>query len=750
MDENPPEPEPGTISDYEGNIYKTVVIGKKTWMAENLRNTHLANGERIPEFKTPSEWTSATTAGFSWRNNDEASYKIPYGALYNGYALISTSLCPSGYHMPLTKDFFAMLNYVGSWAVLGGKMKEEGTQHWAAPNAGATNSSGYTMLPGGYRSGEGSAGFYELGRGGYLWLFPYYDPDPGGPWYWGFSKDKEGVDFGTSGMNTGFSVRCVKDDDETIFSSVTTNTVTNVTSRTADLTGSCVGAAVGARGFIWNNQMDIYASGLHSEIWYNNIEMGTGFSATLTDLFPNTTYYVKAYAKDAQGTKFGEVLTFKTLKDPEAMGTVQDVEGNTYKTVEIGNQTWMAENLKTTKYADGTPLEFGNTKTSDKKYYFIYDNDPEYKEKYGLLYSWFGAINSNDAIHYQKGGQGVCPSGWHIPDKEEKDELISFLGGPAMAAGKLKESGFEHWISPNTDATNESDFSGRGAGIYTHLAEMLDGYGFASKNKFTAYWTSEIFQGNDFPYPAPFGLNYLYNDLYSPIDIYCGASVRCLKDRPVTLQKDLVAWYPFNGYADDKSGKEHGGEVHGSTLTMDRFGQEKKAYHFDGSSYIEVRDHFDMDFNPSTSFSIACWIKLENKEGDYMTVLEKAIQNYIGYGISVGSGKDPYVVFTIISDKQEAALYKPDSPPINDGAWHFVVAIVNREEKSMKLYQDGDLLSELTVDAAREFDLSTNASFKMGKSDLGYFFKGDLDDVRVYRRVLQEPEIKELYHENGY
>jgi hypothetical protein len=319
-----------------------------------------------------------------------------------------------------------------------------------------------------------------------------------------------------------------------------------------------------------------------------------------------------------------------------------------------------------------------------------------------------------------------------------------------MAAGKLKESGFEHWISPNTDATNETDFSGRGAGIYTHLAEMLDGYGFASKNKFTAYWTSEIFQGNDFPYPAPFGLNYLYNDLYSPIDIYCGASVRCLKDRPVTLQKDLVAWYPFNGYADDKSGKEHGGEVHGSTLTMDRFGQEKKAYHFDGSSYIEVRDHFDMDFNPSTSFSIACWIKLENKEGDYMTVLEKAIQNYIGYGISVGSGKDPYVVFTIISDKQEAALYKPDSPPINDGAWHFVVAIVNREEKSMKLYQDGDLLSELTVDAAREFDLSTNASFKMGKSDLGYFFKGDLDDVRVYRRVLQEPEINELYHENGY
>ena len=753
MDDNPPEPEPGTIRDYEGNTYKTVVIGKKTWMAENLRNTHLANGERIPEFKTASEWTSATTAGFSWRNNDEAAYKIPYGALYNSYALISTSLCPSGYHMPLAKDFFAMLNYVGSWAVLGGKMKEEGTQHWAAPNAGATNSSGFTMLPGGYRSGEGSAGFYELGRGGYLWLFPYYDPDPGGPWYWGFSKDKAGVDFGTSGMNTGFSVRCVKDDEETLFSSVTTNTVTNVTPRTAVLTGSCIGAAVGARGFRWNNHMDIYASELHSEIWYNNIESGTGFCDTLTDLFPNTTYYVKAYAQDAQGKKYGEVLTFKTLKDPDAMGTVQDVEGNTYKTVKIGAQTWMAENLKATKYADGTPLKKGTRSSgANGKYYYVFDEDSTYKDTYGLLYSWFGATNSENSVHYLKGGQGVCPSGWHIPDKEDKDELIGFLGGPAVAAGKLKESGFEHWISPNTGATNESDFSGRGAGIYTHLVDMLDGYGFASKNKFTAYWTSEIFQGYDFQYPALFGLNYLYNDLYSPIDIYCGASVRCLQDRPVTLQKDLVAWYPFNGYASDKSGRENGGEEHGSTLTMDRFGQENKAYHFDGNSYIDARVRYpsDLDFNPATSFSIACWIRLEDKEGDDMTVLEKGIQNYKGYRISVDSGKDPYVIFTIIYDREEASVYKPLYLPINDGAWHFVVAIVNRDEKSMKLYQDGVLLSEITVDAAADFDLSSNASFKMGTGDLGNFFRGDLDDVRVYRRALQEAEIKELYHENGF
>jgi hypothetical protein len=316
-----------------------------------------------------------------------------------------------------------------------------------------------------------------------------------------------------------------------------------------------------------------------------------------------------------------------------------------------------------------------------------------------------------------------------------------------MAAGKLKESGFEHWISPNTDATNESDFSGRGAGIFTHIEDMLDGYGFADKDKFTAYWTSEIFHG-----PSLFGLNYLYNDLYSPIDIYCGASVRCLQDRPVTLQKNLVAWYPFNGYPGDASGKENGGEAHGCTLTMDRFGQENKAYHFDGKSYIDARLRYpsDLDFDASTSFSIAVWIMLANKEGDYMTILEKGIQNYAGFRISVGSGKDPYVIFSISHDREEIALSKPLYLPINDDAWHFVTAIVNREEKCMKLYQDGDLLSELTVDAARDFNLSWDASFKMGTGDFGNFFKGDLDDVRVYRRALQDAEIKELYHENGF
>ena len=747
----PPDPGSGTVTDYEGNTYKTVVIGNQKWMAENLRNTHLANGQAIPEVTSASVWDTLYTPGYSWRNNDEATYKIPYGALYNWYALNATSLCPSGFHVPSEKDMLILETFLGGRPISGGKLKEEGLRHWDGPNTGASNITGFAMLPGGYREGSGTAGFYELGRGGYLWT-SVVENAGSGPWYWGFNKDYEQTDRGWTLLTTGLSVRCLEDDASEGIPEVHRSEIMNITSTSAEGTGSCLASSLFARGICWNTEGDPDTTDSHTEIWFNN--KSWWFTGRMDGLMPHTTYYVRAYAVNSKGIGYSEPVSFTTLPDTSGEETITDIDGNIYKTVQIGNQTWMAENLKATKYADGTPLEKGTRLSRAMgKYYYVYDEDPAYKDTYGLLYSWFGAINSDNEVHYQKGGQGVCPSGWHIPDKEDRDELIAFLGGPAVAAGKLKETGFEYWISPNTDATNESGFTGRGAGIYTHIVDMLEGYGFASKDKFTAYWTSEIFEGIDFSHPAPFGLNYLYNNIYSPIDIYCGASVRCLKDRPFTLQKDLVAWYPLNGNSqntDDLSGKEHGGEVHGSTLTMDRFGRDNQAYHFDGSSYIEVRDHPDLDFNPSTSFSIACWIRLANKEGDFMTVLEKGKQNYTAYRISVSSGKDPYVIFTISRDKEEASLYKPFYLPINDGAWHFVAAIVNREEKSMKLYQDGDLLTELTVDAAGEFDLSSDASFKMGTGDFGYFFKGDLDDVRVYRRVLQDAEIKELYHENGY
>lgn len=133
---------------------------------------------------------------------------------------------------------------------------------------------------------------------------------------------------------------------------------------------------------------------------------------------------------------------------------IMDIDGNTYKTVTIGNQVWMAENLKTTKYNDGTgitlvtdPIAWGNLSTSA---YCWYENNREsFGEIYGALYNCY-------AVETGK----LCPSGWRVPSQGEWTTLIDYAGGISVAGGNLKETGTVHWQSPNTDATNEFGFTG--------------------------------------------------------------------------------------------------------------------------------------------------------------------------------------------------------------------------------------------------------------------------------------------------
>lgn len=145
--------------------------------------------------------------------------------------------------------------------------------------------------------------------------------------------------------------------------------------------------------------------------------------------------------------------------------SLKDIDGNVYKTVTIGTQVWMAENLRTTKYNDGTPILniTGNSELSEPSYYW-YDNDATTnKETYGALYNWYVVNAAND------GGKNVCPTGWHIPTVAEWTTLITYLGGESVAGGKLKETGTIHWNSPNAGATNESGFTALPSG--NHLSD---------------------------------------------------------------------------------------------------------------------------------------------------------------------------------------------------------------------------------------------------------------------------------------
>jgi uncharacterized protein (TIGR02145 family) len=162
--------------------------------------------------------------------------------------------------------------------------------------------------------------------------------------------------------------------------------------------------------------------------------------------------------------------------------TVTDIDGNLYSTVTIGTQIWMAENLKTTKYKDGTPInDTGNTvwrgRFAPTDYCWFNNDSASYAQTYGALYSWSTVETGN-----------LCPAGWHVPTHAEWTTLTEYLGGESVAGGKLKETGTTHWYSPNTGATNETGFTALPGGC-------LSGGTFGNIGYFGIWWSVTEGQG---------------------------------------------------------------------------------------------------------------------------------------------------------------------------------------------------------------------------------------------------------------
>jgi uncharacterized protein (TIGR02145 family) len=145
-----------TVTDIDGNIYHTVTIGSQVWLVENLKVTQYNDGTPIPLVTVGTDWGNLTTPAYCWYNNSYATYGSVYGALYNWYAVNTGKLCPPGWHVPTSAEWTVLTNYLGGESEAGGKLKETGTTHWASPNTGATNETGFTALPGGSRYNTGS------------------------------------------------------------------------------------------------------------------------------------------------------------------------------------------------------------------------------------------------------------------------------------------------------------------------------------------------------------------------------------------------------------------------------------------------------------------------------------------------------------------------------------------------------------------------------------------------------------------
>jgi uncharacterized protein (TIGR02145 family) len=198
----------GTVTDIDGNIYNTITIGTQVWTKENLRVTHYRNGDPITKVTDTNTWGALTTEAFCWYNNDAAANALIYGALYNWYAVSDPrNICPVGWHVPSDTEWSTLENNIGGIAVAGGKLKEVGTTHWSLPNIGATNETGFTALPSGYRYSSGI--FDVLTFNGVFWTSTqenlYYSK------YRYISYNNAEVTPASLHLRAGCSLRLVKD-----------------------------------------------------------------------------------------------------------------------------------------------------------------------------------------------------------------------------------------------------------------------------------------------------------------------------------------------------------------------------------------------------------------------------------------------------------------------------------------------------------------------------------------------------------
>ena len=616
-----PEPPPAPVTDIDGNVYQTVKIGNQVWMAENLAVTHYRNGDPIPYVTWG--WQNVSEGALCYYNSDVSNINI-YGFLYNGYAVNdSRNIAPEGWHVPTDEDWKVLEIYLGMSQIdvdskgyrgtdEGGKLKEAGTEHWASPNEGATNESGFTALPGGYCdhifgdfwSMDSSADFWSSTK-----ILRY------SLWYRKLSYDQAEIWRMESTLKRGYSIRCIKD-SEGSKPPVADFTITPETGTTMTIFTFDAGSSSDVEDPIevllvrwdWENDgvwdTDYRAvktdTRQYTEKGIKTIKLEVmdtgGLTDSLTkqitvDLYqlPTASFTVSPlsgttgtdFSFDASGcsdnqdapsqlevrwdwendgiwdTDFstrktathqysieGTKTIWLEVKDTDGLidsttqyiivsntdtGTMTDQDGQVYQTVLIGNQWWMAENLKVKHYRNGDviPKATGSDEWEDLTvgYYCAYDNNESNADIYGYLYNWYAV---NDA-------RNLAPEGWHIPTEEEWQTLIDNLGGVGIAGGKMKETGTAHWASPNDFATNESRFTALPGG-----RAPVSSYEFLRINVSASFWSSTEVTDDDL---TAWGYS-LFNTTPPPLpevtggaispwhdDKYFGFSVRCVKDR---------------------------------------------------------------------------------------------------------------------------------------------------------------------------------------------------------------------------
>lgn len=279
----------------------------------------------------------------------------------------------------------------------------------------------------------------------------------------------------------------------TVTSSTAANvTVTNITATSATLYGTVSNpgnVTIIAQGFEWK----VTQSGTYTAV----NAVGTVMSYNLTGLTPNTSYTYRAFVTSTAGTNYGEEITFTTTASIGGVDaqpcpgtpTLTDVDGNTYNTVWIGNQCWMKENLRTTKYADGTPISLGSIESTTTAYRYRPDNNSANVSTNGYLYNWRAVMgNSSSSSENPSGVLGICPYGWHVPSDAEWTELVDYVrdnvcisdSSTCIVQALSATTGWEIYITTCTGGNNLSDNNATG---------------FSALPAGVSYWSNDVYYG---------------------------------------------------------------------------------------------------------------------------------------------------------------------------------------------------------------------------------------------------------------
>jgi uncharacterized protein (TIGR02145 family) len=549
-----------TVTDIDGNVYATVMVGNQCWMGENLKTTHYRNGmpinnpNCIVNFMNTEWGADQDGAWLAWNNAE--TFREKYGAIYNHHAVRNeNTLCPAQWHVPHDQEWMHLEQSLGMSGDITGVMG------WRGDNEGAKLAGGENLWKKGNLTASnyfGSAGFNALPTGWY----PFTTFGSGNVWpdsdvaWWSsttssmlgatiarrISHDQTGIERNARTPSQGHYVRCLRNEP-----TVNTWGVRDVTTSKANIAGTAriffqdEEAQISRRGLVWSHNHNPTLETNHGKIEFQ--EESNTFYHELTNLQPRTAYYVRAFADNSLGRVYGNEVKFYTLGPVvpcPGSEKVTDADGNNYNTLLIGDQCWLRENLAVTKNHAGQPIER-----------VCLDGNEQNCQTLGGLYTWStildGYLPDNDNVEPI---QGICPTGWSLPDDNHWDELTHHLIHHGYNYDHTLEknliaqslSASQSWISigmmptgsPGAEPSknNSAGFAALPAGGRNHnLTWMQQGI---SAN----FWSASSYGQDMAGYRS---ISFRERGLISDtINVNAALSVRCVKTSPNVNVSDIL------------------------------------------------------------------------------------------------------------------------------------------------------------------------------------------------------------------